>query len=215
MANSLANQCWALAGIAQAATSVELAARGKALDEAPTLALYRALLEQDASSVQALAQLGDFSMGLQVAAGMLHKPDPEQIQALRYTLAILDATARLRKQPAAVKRLSEALGEIGQSEATDPHHIPQDMLWDIPWDKLAEIYVDTLGSLNQRVQVRGSQAILKRPDVANKIRALLLMGVRFAWLWHQLGGRRWHLLLNRRRMWQTTQLLAQLGHSGD
>jgi len=207
MAGSLANQCWALAGIAQAARCVQHAAQGKIVDDAAALALYRALLEQDATSVQALASLGDFSLGLASSAGMLHKPDEEHIHTLRYTLAILDATSRLRKQDRAVTRLATAVGELDSSGVIDS--------FDIPWDTLADIYVDTLGSLNQRVQVRGSPAILQRRDVASKIRGLLLTGVRFAWLWHQLGGRRWHLLVSRRRMWQTTQLIAQTGHTGD
>jgi len=207
MPRSLANQCWALAGIAQAARCVQHAARGKIVDDAAATALYRALLEQDATSVQSLAGLGDFSLGLTSSAGMLHKPDEEHIHTLRYTLAILDATARLRQQDRAVKRLGKAIEQLDSEGVIDS--------FDIPWDTLADIYVDTLGSLNQRVQVRGSPAILQRADVASKIRGLLLTGVRFAWLWHQLGGRRWHLLVNRRRMWQTTQLIAQTGHSGD
>jgi len=207
MPRSLANQCWALAGIAQAATCVQHVAQGKTVDDAAALALYRALLEQDATSVGALAGLGDFSLGLAASAGMLHKPDEAQIHTLRYTLAILDATARLRRQDQAVARLAKAVAELDATAVIDS--------FDIPWDKLAEIYVDTLGSLNQRVQVRGSPAILQRRDVASKIRGLLLTGVRFAWLWHQLGGRRWHLLVSRRRMWQTTQLIAQTGHTGD
>ncbi|MEZ5557402.1 MAG: DUF489 family protein [Pseudomonadales bacterium] len=39
--------------------------------------------------------------------------------------------------------------------------------------------------------------VLQREQTAEEIRALLLAGVRFAWLW-QLGGRRWHLILRRR-----------------
>jgi len=40
--------------------------------------------------------------------------------------------------------------------------------------------------------------LLQQPAVAQEIRSLLLAGVRFAWLWLQLGGRRWQLILQRR-----------------
>ena len=207
MSRSLADQCWALAGIAQAATCVDLVARGKTADGPATLALYRALLDQNPGSVQALAALGDFRVGLEAATNMLHKPNEEQIQALRYTLAILDVTARLRKQTGLVEHLADSVNKLDNHKVIDS--------FDIPWSVLGEVYVDTLGKLNQRVQVRGQPNLLQRPEVASKIRGLLLTGVRFAWLWHQLGGRRWHLLVNRRRMWQTTQLLGKLGHSGE
>lgn len=211
MAHSLQHQCWALAGIAQAAICVQDTARGKSLDEPASVALYKALLEQDAESIAALTGLGDFSLGLKSATRMLHRPAEDDIQALRYTLAILDATQRLRKEPKAVERLGKGIGALDR----DALNVAGYSSYDIPWSELADIYVDTLGSLNQRIQINGRPEILQRREVASKIRGLLLMGVRFAWLWHQLGGRRWHLLVNRRRMWQTTQLMAQLGNPGD
>ena len=43
----------------------------------------------------------------------------------------------------------------------------------------------------------GDPELLRQEGIADSIRALLLGGIRFAWLWHQLGGRRWHLVLKR------------------
>jgi high frequency lysogenization protein len=40
-------------------------------------------------------------------------------------------------------------------------------------------------------------------QMANKIRALLLAGVRSAVLWYQLGGRRWRLVIHRKQIRQT------------
>lgn len=211
MAHSLRHQCWALAGIAQAASCVQTTARGGSLDETAVLPLYKALLAQQSESVEELIGLGDFSIGLNAASRMLHRPDEEIIQTLRYVLALLDATARLRKQDSVVARLGKGIAALDPGAIDSPGFNSYDM----PWTELAEIYVDSLGSLNQRIQVRGNPNILQRRDVASKIRGLLLMGVRFAWLWHQLGGRRWHLLVNRRRLWQTTQLMTQPGNFGD
>jgi len=211
MPASLRDQCWALAGVAQACRCMQTVALGKAVEEDAVIALYKALLEQNPASTQALMSSGDFSVGLASSEAMLHRPDEEQIQTLRYTLAVLDATSRLRDDETITNRLAQRIAgldsEILTLEALNSY--------DLPWEDLADIYVDTLGTLKQRIQVRGNSNILQRRDVASKIRGLLLMGVRFAWLWHQLGGRRWHLLINRRRMWQTTQLLSQSGTQSD
>ncbi|MGK0404322.1 DUF489 family protein, partial [Alcanivorax borkumensis] len=43
-------------------------------------------------------------------------------------------------------------------------------------------------------------AHLQDDNKAARIRALFLAGVRAAFLWHQLGGRRWHLLFQRKRL---------------
>ena len=211
MASSLRDQCWALAGVAQACLCVQAVARGKSLDEGATLALYKALLSQNPTSVEELMAVGDFSLGLGCTSGMLHRPNEEQVQTLRYTLAVMDATGRLRKNESATARLGQGIAALDPVALTTTGFGSYDM----PWDDMADVYVDTLGSLNQRIQVRGNPNILQRRDNASKIRGLLLMGVRFAWLWHQLGGRRWHLLINRRRMWQTTRLMAQPGNTSD
>ena len=62
---------------------------------------------------------------------------------------------------------------------------------------LSALYQRTISTLDRRVHVSGSPEFLQRNEVAAKIRTLLLAGVRSAWLWHQSGGRRWHLILRR------------------
>jgi len=59
------------------------------------------------------------------------------------------------------------------------------------------VYEETIAHLGKRVQVTGEAGRLQQDSVAAEVRALLLGGIRFAWLWHQLGGRRWHLVLRR------------------
>ncbi len=60
---------------------------------------------------------------------------------------------------------------------------------------LATLYQDTISKLTFRIHVKGNIEFLKDPRVAESIRALLLAGIRSSLLWHQLGGRRWHLIV--------------------
>ena len=50
--------------------------------------------------------------------------------------------------------------------------------------------------------VHGAQIHLAKPDNANRIRALLLAGIRAARLWRQSGGSRLRLLLRRKLLLQ-------------
>ena len=59
-------------------------------------------------------------------------------------------------------------------------------------------YQDTLGGYRFRIQVRGESGFLRQPAVAARVRCMLFAAVRAAVLWHQVGGRRWHLMLRRR-----------------
>jgi high frequency lysogenization protein len=48
--------------------------------------------------------------------------------------------------------------------------------------------------------INGDPQHLSNPNVVNKIRALLLAGIRASLLWRQCGGSRWHLLLHRKKL---------------
>lgn len=65
---------------------------------------------------------------------------------------------------------------------------------------LAALYQDTISKLTYRVHVKGNPEHLRNQQVADQIRALLLAGIRSAMLWHQLGGRRWHLFFYKKRI---------------
>jgi len=65
---------------------------------------------------------------------------------------------------------------------------------------LAQLYQDTISQLSYRIHVKGLPEHLQNQRVADRIRALLLAGIRSAQLWHQLGGRRWHLFFFKKRI---------------
>lgn len=74
---------------------------------------------------------------------------------------------------------------------------------------LSGIYQDTISTFQFRIKVSGSMQQLQNPANADLIRALLLAGIRSAFLWRQLGGRRWKLLLQRRKLLQLAQSLSR------
>lgn len=74
---------------------------------------------------------------------------------------------------------------------------------------ISGIYEDTLSHQKFRIKVTGSAQHLQNPKNAEVIRALLLAGIRAAFLWRQLGGHRWHLLLQRRQLLRASQNLSR------
>ena len=77
--------------------------------------------------------------------------------------------------------------------------------------RLADLYSNTISTLGPRIMVRGEPSLLHDPQNANRIRALLLSGIRAAVLWRQLGGNRIWLLFARKRILGTAaQLSASL-----
>ncbi len=74
---------------------------------------------------------------------------------------------------------------------------------------ISGIYQDTLSQQRFRIKVSGSAQHLQDSKNADVIRALLLAGVRAAFIWRQLGGRRWRLLMQRRKLLEASQNLSR------
>ena len=72
-----------------------------------------------------------------------------------------------------------------------------------------EIYTQTISTLKPRVLIQGDPECLQIPQNVNRIRSLLLAGIRAAMLWYQMGGSRWRLLFFYRRILTTTHKLLE------
>lgn len=72
---------------------------------------------------------------------------------------------------------------------------------------IARAYSENVSSVSPRIMVNGDGGHLSNPRVANKIRSLLLAGIRCALLWYQVGGTRWDLLWSRKKYLQTAKTL--------
>ena len=64
---------------------------------------------------------------------------------------------------------------------------------------IARAYSENVSQVKPRIIVNGQHGHLQNPRVANKIRALLLAGIRSSLLWHQVGGSRWGLIWSRKK----------------
>ncbi|MGB0712270.1 MAG: high frequency lysogenization protein HflD [Gammaproteobacteria bacterium] len=74
---------------------------------------------------------------------------------------------------------------------------------------LAETYKTTVSTLTPRVRVQGEPRFLENSDNADKVRALLLSGLRSAVLWRQTGGSRWKLVLGQHKLLREVNALWQ------
>lgn len=177
----------AFVGVAQAARLVDMSARGVTFSESVRDATLFGIYVIDPTKVsEVFPDPNRFELGLQTAYAITARPDPSLMPSLRYVLSILELTHRLESKHALVQRLHRALDVLAGTEA--------------PWSdpgQAAAVYQDTVSTLDRRIQVTGDPSRLQTPAVAEEIRALLLAGIRYAWLWRQLGGRRWHLVMRR------------------
>jgi high frequency lysogenization protein len=152
--------------------------------------------------------------GLKLAQDLASKRSSVNKDVTRYAMSLLHLESRLNKTPKMLATIGQRLEQIGEQamffnsqtsaqEATgsqtridiEPRYAHPSVI-----GNLANLYQETLSTFSFRIQVTGEPRNLKNNDNADKIRALLLAGIRAAILWRQVGGRRWHLLFFRSRV---------------
>lgn len=202
-------QTLALAGIAQAAFLVhQLAHHGVAAQDKLNTALNSLFVTHPKSAEEVFGNTDKMHLGLQVLQELLTGNSavftPSEV--LRYMLGLLYLQYKLDGK-------TRMLADIGKGLDAIKMQFPEGELAEKPEaiKEVSRLYQGTLSTLPFRIQVRGDMNYLKNEHTANRIRALLFAGVRSAVLWRQVGGKRWHLLFQRKRMARdVTRLLHKL-----
>ena len=196
-------QTLALAGIMQAAYLVDRLARTGQGDSAAINGMLHSLFVFDSDDpAQVYGGAHNLQLGLRVLRDTLagHNHD-EYRTCIRYAFGILHLLKKLETTPKTQATIRNRL--LHTEKKLD--HFTQNI--NEISSSIAAIYQDTISHFNYRIQVSGSFQQLQIPATADRIRALLLAGIRSAWLWRRLGGRRWQLLLLRNRLMNTANTL--------
>jgi high frequency lysogenization protein len=200
MTVALRDQCIAFAGLCQSALLVDRCAHGLATSSREIDPLLKSIFATKPDTVDDVyGPVSQLRSGIASAQELLTKPSAELAPTLRYVMALLDIETRLRRRTDLSHLLREGIEQLRGSATT---------LDESTFAPLSALYQRTISKLDRRVHVTGSPEILQRNEIAAKIRTLLLAGIRSAWLWHQSGGRRWHLLLRRSTMRNALNTLA-------
>jgi high frequency lysogenization protein len=193
----------ALAGAMQAADLARsIARRGQADPEAVATCLTSLIRIDAPSSAEVFGGIERLQPGLRLLVQQLS--NPQDMELTRYVVMLLRLERQLARRHELLETLATGIGTIIQNLA----HFPLDHSNTIA--RFADLYLKTVSTLTPRIMVNGSQVHLNNPENANRIRALLLAGIRAAILWRQSGGSRWKLLVQRNALLREARsLLAQ------
>ena len=183
----------ALAGVCQCALlAQEFARRGHAQPEPLRCALESILVLNQNDTEGALGGVQGVYAGLPDIARK--SPDPSAVERLRYAIAMIDIQKRLRRDSAVASRLRSQLEEIRDGKTIQDPVSPEGIT------VFADIYSATVSLLTPKIIIRGSEQHLKDETIVLKVLAVLLAGVRAAYLFHELGGRKWQILVGRKKL---------------
>lgn len=188
------DQTIALAAVYQAAMMAhELANSGAIRDPKSWEVSLNSLYKIDAKSTEDVFDndLSGLAMGLNTLLKSFNK-DSYYINVIKYTITLLSLAGKLQQRPEMMDAIAKGLNEskILQNK--------EEPLNSSVVAKMAQIYSKTISQLQPRVIVAGQPFHLKDQAITEKIRAVLLAGIRAAILWRQVGGTQLQLLFKRK-----------------
>jgi high frequency lysogenization protein len=197
-------QTLALAGVAQAARIVDLAAKTGSWPTPFVEASIHSLFCFEPDEVEEVfGNIQGVRLGLEQLSTCLRvSQDPSAADTLRYMLAILQLEKRFARRDDLLQIVHSRLKHTAYKAENFSSNI-NDLS-----SNISSTYQDTLSNLPYRIKVTGSAQHLNNPRVADLVRSLLLCGVRAAFLWRQLGGSRFKLMMSRGAIRATAARLA-------
>lgn len=200
----------ALAAVFQAAALADNLARRGTADTQATKTLLESIIVFDTDNPEAIyGNVHQLTIGLRSLEGCLTvgglTDNENYAHQLEYALGIIQLENQLSKSTKLLDTLRTRL-ENAQKQLI---HFDNDISAQGMINNLAGAYVDTVGTLRFRLQIKGNQQKLQTVGVPEQVRAVLLAGIRAAWLWKRLGGRRWHLLLTRSQILEELRVLIK------
>ncbi len=189
----------ALAGLHQVAHCVQFIANRGKLDVEAMEPCIHSLFQINAPDTQSVyGPPGAVALGMRALIGQITGQPSRDLEMTRYLVSLLKHGRTLSENPELLRRIGISI------EITDAKHrqgvnqgalVSPEVL-----GSLAGIYSEHVSSLEPRILVRGNPLYLKNSENQDRIRALLLAGIRSAILWQQLGGTRWQILFGRKRL---------------
>ena len=203
--SALREQTVALAGVAQAARLVDQISKTGSYPLEFLESSVNSLFVFDLERAEDIyGGLPGVRLGLQNLCALLaNQRESEQREVARYFFNIL----HLERRFAADAQMREVVRARLEHASFRAEHFASHV-GDI-CHSISGVYQDTFSKLPRRIKVTGSAQHLDNPQNADIVRSLLLAGIRSAYLWRQLGGRRWKLAFQRQPMLRGAQSLSR------
>jgi high frequency lysogenization protein len=197
----------ALGGLFQAVALVQQVAREGNAEPEPFESSISSVFRIDAENADAVyGGSARIERGLQILCRQLGRDKAQQdAEIMRYAVSLLFLERQLVRNARMLGRVRQGI-EVATQQSEHFAVTHENVL-----ARLADTYASTVSQLQPRIMVQGKPQYLNTPTNANRIRALLLAGMRSAVLWRQLGGNRLRLLWTRRQIVEHAQVLLGNG----
>lgn len=190
-------QALALAAVFQASNQVYKLAYNGVSDKEKMSFSMSTLLNQDPDSLDQLyGPIENLEDGLDSMKMFLENAnnvsEPKYKEVISYVMSSIHLASKLSNDNQLLTKIEDGIDNARQQ--ADHFSITHDNVY----SNVGSLYQDTISNMRLRIQVMGSAVYLQQSAVAARIRCMLFAAIRNAFLWRQFGGKRRHLLLQRK-----------------
>ncbi len=205
-ATAQANRAVALAAIVQTASLVENIARNGTCDHEDFETMIHSLFAEGRDHASSIyGGVYHLRSGLHLSGQLLSGIHIEQAKpVMTYAAGLITLEKKLTKNKTMLAFMAEGMERIKKQALYFDSQTHDSVIGGI-----ADLYGNTISTLKPRIVVRGKSEHLKQSTNTNKVRSLLLAGIRAAHLWHEHGGGHLRLLIGRKKLHQQTQKLLE------
>ncbi len=201
MANTLFDRTIAFASVCQSVKLVQDVARTGSCDQdAMSSSLNSIIVTNPVNTLAVFEKESNLIIGLNALVKEF-ETNPNESKLTRYLITLLALERKLTHRRDSMKQLSDRIETIKRQA------LHFELLDDNMIGNLASIYLDIISPLGPRIQVIGTPEQLQQTHVQQKVRALLLAGIRSAVLWRQVGGKRRHLIFSRKQLIEQAKII--------
>jgi high frequency lysogenization protein len=201
VANTIYDRTIAFAGLCQATSLVQQVAKNGYCDSNAFETSIKAIMNiNPASTIDVFGQESNLRIGLTCLTKGLDT-SPAGTEITRYIISLMALERKLQSRRDAMSQLGDRIDMLAR-QATHFELFDEQMI-----SNIASVYLDVISPIGPRIQVTGTPSVLQQTTNQHKVRALLLSGIRSAVLWRQIGGRRRHLILGRKKMVEQAKII--------
>ena len=207
--NPTQDKVFALAGLVQSGKLVtQLAAEPEHDDDALRASAGSLLSMHPENMDEVYGGAQGVYMGLETMAALLKGKGLQSVMAkelIRYLMSMDQLADRLMQSASTqliiekgLYDLSNSFSSLLEKTSTDAQEESLSDEYDAFYAGIGTLYQKSLSQLAPKIIVRGAKGYLQDEQSVARVRTALFSGVRAAYLWHQLGVRRWQLIFARR-----------------
>ena len=124
---------------------------------------------------------------------------------MQYALAVMGLERRLVSSPTIMRQLGAEIANIDEQRML--RQGDSRVIDDVSVQQLGILYESLISEIQPQIRINGNRQHLQDRTNIERIRALLLAGLRACVLWRQVGGNKWQLAFNRRSMTRSVEAL--------